>query len=129
MNKISPIKINQNNNSPKFGMAIKMHENAIPVLKKQALKINPKSENKFLETLNGIIERQKENPIDIILRKNKKGNKLIAEISTSKEKIQFSPSLFEKVKDLKYLLKAEKKADFLNKVNDEVISKVSKQNF
>ena len=52
-----------NSVSPNFGMAIKIDSNAHPVIKKQVAKMAGEKAEKFWETLDAAVYRQKDNPI------------------------------------------------------------------
>lgn len=72
------------NNSPKFGMTVKMASSAIPVIKKQAAKMKPLEKNKFLSKFKQNVDTQLTNDVDVILRKAKFRNALAAEVVDSK---------------------------------------------
>ena len=75
---------NYRNNSPKFGMAIKLDSSAVPVIKKQAAKMRSIEKYNFLSLIRQNVERQVDNPVDIIIRKTKFRKALAAEVVDSK---------------------------------------------
>ncbi len=116
------------NNSPKFGMAIKLDKSAHSIIKKQAVALSEKSRNNFFTKLRQAVERQENNPVNIIIRKTKHRNALAAEIVDSeigksmggiKNQVTSQPFIF-KNGNLFFLNKAEIKANKLNETNNEV---------
>lgn len=116
------------NNSPQFGMAIKLDKSAHPIIKKQAVALRDKSRNNFFTKLKQAVERQESNPVNILIRKAKHRNALAAEVVDSeigksmggvKNQVTSQP-LIGKNGSLKFLDKAEKKANKLNETNNEV---------
>ena len=129
---ITPMNQNMNcsrhNNTPSFGMAIKMDKSAYPIIKKQAIALGEKGKNNFFTKLKQAVTRQEQNPVDIIIRKAKHRQALAAEIVDSeagkaiggvKNKVKSQP-IIGKNGSLGFLNKAEKKADKLNETNNQV---------
>ena len=128
---INPVNQNINckrNNSPQFGMAIKLDQTAHSIIKKQAVALSEKSRNNFFTKLRQAVARQENNPVNILIRKAKHRNALAAEIVDSeigksmggiKNQVTSQP-LVGKNGSLKFLDKAEKKANKLNETNNEV---------
>lgn len=121
----------QRKNSPNFKMAVKIDSNAMKIIKNQTLKLNNKAKDgnvcntaygRFWTKLNNTISRQQENPVNIIIRKNKMRNGLTAEVVDSEalsavKNQKHSQPLFCKNGDLNFLDKAEKTADKINETN------------
>lgn len=116
------------NNSLQFGMAIKLDKSAHSIIKKQAVALSEKSRNNFLTKLKEKVERQECNPVNILIRKAKHRNALAAEIVDSeigksmggiKNQVTSQPFI-GKNGSLKFLDKAEKKADKLNDTNRKI---------
>ena len=129
---INPMSQNMNcsrrNNTPNFGMAIKMDKSAYPVIKKQAIALGEKGKNNFFTKIKQAVERQEQNPVNIIIRKAKHRQALAAEIVDSeagkaiggvKNKVKSQP-IVGKNGSLGFLNKAEKKANKLNETNNQV---------
>ena len=119
---------NYRNNSPKFGMAIKLDSSAVPVIKKQASKMKTIDRTNFLSLIRQGAEHQTNNPVDIIIRKTKFRNALAAEVVDSKigkelgklkNKI-FTQPFRKKDGNLKFLDEATIHADKLNETNNQV---------
>lgn len=127
-NSINNVNCTRKNSTPNFGMALKLDSSAHAVIKKQAVALSEKSKNNFFTKLKQVMERQENNPVDIILRKAKHRKALAAEIVDSeagksmgavKNKVTSQP-LVGKNGSLRFLSKAEKKADKLNETNNQV---------
>lgn len=118
----NPMNVNFNN-SPNFGMAIKLDKSAHLVLKKQAAGMSEKSYEKFWDTIDRAVKRQESNPVDILIRECKYRNALAAEVvDHSEEPLKntvFTQRLFFP-KGLKFLSKAEKRADKINDMNSRI---------
>jgi uncharacterized protein YkvS len=109
-----------------FGMAVKVDKKAIPVIKEQALKLKDgqKAQNysEFWDNLKGTIERQKDNPVNIIIKKVM-GRKALSGVvvdSTAETAVKnksFSQGLFSKNGSLEFLKKSEDYANKLNQTN------------
>lgn len=113
------------NNSQSFGMAIKLDKSAHLVLKKQTVGMSEKNYEKFWDTIDKAVKRQESNPVDILIRECKYRNALAAEIVDYSEKplknTVFTQQLFFP-KGLKFLSKAEKRADKINDMNSRIES-------
>lgn len=129
---INPMSQNMNcsrrNNTPNFGMAIKMDKSAYPIIKKQAIALGEKGKNNFFTKLKLAVERQEQNPVNIIIRKAKHRQALAAEIVDSeagkviggvKNKVKSQP-IIGKNGNFRFLNKAEKEADKLNETNNQI---------
>ncbi len=122
------INCSRKNSSPNFGMALKVDKSAYPIIKKQAIALGEKKKNNFLFKIEQAFERQKENPVNIILRKAKHREALAAEVVDSecgktlggvKNKIKSQP-IIGKNGSLRFLDKAEKNANKLNETNKQI---------
>lgn len=115
------IGINNNvNNRPSFGMAVLFDETALPVMKKQAMKLSKKGYEKFWAGIDGAVDRQAGNPTNIIVRKANHRDVLVAEVvdgnaDTAIKNYVTAQGLIHRNGSLKFLNRAEAKA---NKVND-----------
>ncbi len=117
--------LNVSNNRPSFGMAVLFADSAKPVMKEQAAKLSKKGYAKFWETINGAVERQAENPNNIIVRKAKRRNALAAEVvdadsATAMKNYVTAQGLLSRNGSLKFLQKAEVRADKLNDLNSKI---------
>ena len=74
-----------NSVSPNFGMAIKIDSNAHPVIKKQVAKMAGEKAEKFWETLDAAVYRQKDNPVNILIRKSNHRQALVAVVVDNSE--------------------------------------------
>ena len=74
------VNFNPNYQSPNFGMAIKIDPNAKAILKKQTAGLSDSSFIKFWNSFDEAVERQAENPVDIIIRKCNHRKALAAEV-------------------------------------------------
>ena len=112
-----------NSVSPNFGMAIKLDNNAHSIIKKQVAKLSSEKADKFWQTLDAAVERQKENPVNVIIRKCKHRQALAAEVVDNSENALnnkvFSQKLFSP-KGLNFIDKAEKYADNVDKLNQKL---------
>ena len=125
---------NRYNANPSFGMALKLDKTAHRVIKHQALKLGEKSREQFFKGLSDSVKNQKSNPVNIILRKSRNRDALVAEIVDSedgrklgaaKNFVISQPIFFFKNGNLKFLRKAEKKANELNSINSKVNDVIS----
>lgn len=120
--------INAVNNSPSFGMALKIDPSASSIIKKQAVGLGKKGKDKFLAEIGNVHERQLNNPVDIILRKSNRRNALVAEIVDSPDgrelgsvdNVVISQPFFFKNGSSKFLNRAEERAERLNELNRQV---------
>ena len=114
-----------NSVSPNFGMAIKIDSNAHPVIKKQVAKMAGEKAEKFWETLDAAVYRQKDNPVNILIRKSNHRQALVAEVVDNSEEALnnkvFAQDLF-KPGGLKFVNKAETYANQVNKINQKLNS-------
>ena len=120
--------INAVNNSPSFGMALKIDPSASSIIKKQAVGLGKKGKDKFLAEIGNVHNRQLNNPVDIILRKSNRRNALVAEIVDSPDgrelgsvdNVVISQPFFFKNGSSKFLNRAEERAERLNELNRQV---------
>ncbi len=118
---------NKRSNNPNFGMAFKVDESAMKVIKDQTLALNPKKAENFWTNLKGMIIRNEDNPVKVIIRKCDKRNALAAEVvdaeaeTAVKNRVHTQPFLF-KNGSLKFAEKAEKDAKILNETNQRIAS-------
>lgn len=123
----------QRKNSPNFGMAVLVDKKAIPVIKEQAMKLSSKAKKegvasayeKFWTNFNETVDRQNENPVNIIVKKifGRKALKAVVVDSTAESAVKntsFSQGILSKNGSLKFLEKAEAQADKLNNTNSRV---------
>lgn len=116
------------NTKPSFGMALKINESAIPVIKKQAFQLETNARGNFLREIENASKNEKDNNVDIIIRKSKFRKALVAEVVDSEEgkklgstkKKTFSQPFGKKIVSLKFLDKARDYALRLSNVNDDV---------
>lgn len=116
------------NTKPSFGMALKINESAIPVIKKQAFQLETNARGNFLREIEDASKNEKDNPVNIIIRKSKFRKALVAEVVDSEEgkklgstkKKTFSQPFGKKIVSLKFLDKARDYALRLSNVNDDV---------
>lgn len=111
------------NPSASFGMAVKVDPSAQKVIKAQTSELSEKAYNKFWNKFNDIVSKQEENPVDILVRKCKHRDALAAEVvdhsdSPMKNTVYSQSTLFPS--GLKFMERAEKKADRINDVNDRI---------
>ena len=115
---ITPIQSNTN------FRAVKLDPNAQPVIKRQVIKMSIDKNCKFWQKFDEIVQRQLENPVDIIVRQcNNRKNALAAEVVDHSEdaigNLVFTQGILCK-KGLKFLEQAEKKADIINDTNTKL---------
>lgn len=116
------------NTKPSFGMALKINESAIPVIKKRAFQLETNARGNFLREIEDASKNEKDNPVNIIIRKSKFRKALVAEVIDSEEgkklgstkKKTFSQPFGKKIGSLKFLDKARDYALRLSNVNDDV---------
>ena len=118
VNSVSP-----NPNTPNFGMAVKLDENAHRVIKKQVAKMSASTADKFWNDLDAAVERQKDNPVNILIRKCNHRRALAAEVVDDRENALdnkvFAQGLFNPG-GLKFVDKAEEYANNVNKLNNKL---------
>ncbi len=128
INAIGGANYSSRNNNPSFGMALKMDPSANAVIKKQAVALGKKAQDSFMLGIDAVHERQLANPVDIILRKAKHRKALVAvivdspdgrELGAVKNEVISQPFFF-KDGSLKFLDKAEARANSLNELNDKI---------
>ena len=117
------VNFNPNYQSPNFGMAIKIDPNAKAILKKQTADLSSSSFENFWKSFDEAIERQAENPVDIIIRKCNHRNALAAEVvDNGREPLEntvYSQGFIFPSK-MKFINKAEKRADTLKDLNQRL---------
>lgn len=111
------------NPSASFGMAVKVDPSAQRVIKAQTSELSEEAYNKFWNNFNDIVSRQKENPVDILIRKCKHRDALAAEVVDHsdfpmKNTVYSQSTLFPG--GLKFMERAEKKANRIDNVNDRI---------
>lgn len=111
------------NPSASFGMAVKVDPNAQRVIKAQTSELSEEAYNKFWDNFNHIVSRQEGNPVDILIRKCKHRDAIAAEVvdhsdSPMKNTVYSQSTLFPG--GLKFMERAEKKADRIKDVNDKI---------
>ena len=118
---------NVSNNNPSFGMALKFDPNALPRVKSQALKLDSNGYDKFFKEIKEIETNQKENPVNIIVRKVRgmfSGEKLAAEVVDSNADTAVPNRVFKQSSgakdDLEFLKSAETYANSLNETNGRI---------
>lgn len=120
---------NYRNNSPKFGMAIKLDSSAVPVIKKQAAKMKSIEQNNFLSLIKQYVKDQENNPVTVIIRATKSLRKALAAVVVDSKKGQemgklknktFTQPFRKKDGNLKFLNDASNYANKLNETNNEV---------
>lgn len=116
--------VSQNpNGNPNFGMAIKIDENAHKVIKKQVSKLSQKKAEAFWENFDAAVNRQQDNPVNILIRKCNNRQALAAEVVDDSENALnnkvFTQGLFSP-KGLKFVKKAEGYADNINDLNTKL---------
>lgn len=117
------VNFNPNYQSPNFGMAIKIDPNAKAILKKQTAGLSSSSFQNFWKSFDEAVERQADNPVDIIIRKCNHRNALAAEVvdngSEPLENTVYSQGFIFPSK-MKFINKAEKRAETLNDLNQRL---------
>ncbi len=112
-----------NSQSPKFGMAVKIHDSALPIIKKQTLKLTPSEYAEYFTELSKIIKRQEENPVNIIIQQSGNRNALEAIVVDNSDNpldnAVFSQSRIFPSK-FGYLERAEFRANRINDLNEEL---------
>ncbi len=117
------VNFNPNAQSTNFGMAIKIDPNAKAILKKQTSDLSQKAYDKFWKSFDEAVERQADNPVNILIRKCNNRQALAAEVVDSGNEplnntVYTQGFLFPS--KLKYINKAEKKADTLKDLNERL---------
>ena len=113
------------NNRPSFGMAVLFEKSASPVMKEQATKLSKKGYQKFWDGIESAINRQENNPNNIIIRKAKHRNALVAEVvdadtANAMKSYVSAQGVFSRNGSLKFLEKAENRANALEDLNAKV---------
>jgi len=111
------------NRTPNFGMAVVLEEKAVPVIKKELVKLSDQQVNAFWEKINNVRSRQASNPVDINITKNLFGKiraKVIDSSNPAAKGITTKRRLFEGKGNLNFLDRAEHQANVLNKSNIEL---------
>ncbi len=117
------VNFNPNAQSTSFGMAIKIDPNAKAILKKQTADLSVNKYLKFWDSFDEAVERQSENPVDIIIRKCNHRNALAAEVVDNgneplKNTVYSQGFIFPS--RLKFINKAERRADTINDLNQRL---------
>ena len=112
-----------NSSRPNFGMAVYFDKSADNVIKRQLVKVSRKRYDKFMSEKNRIVGEQKDNPNNIYIS-GTWGNRLVAEVHDSAENglksYKTSQGLFHRNGSLKFLKRAEKRANRLEELNKNV---------
>lgn len=111
------------NRTPNFGMAVVLEEKAVPVIKKELVKLSDQQVSAFWEKINNVRSRQASNPVDINITKNLFGKiraKVIDSSNPAAKGITTKRRLFEGKGNLNFLDRAEHQANVLNKSNIEL---------
>lgn len=118
---------NKRSNNPSFGMAVKVDESAMQIMKDQTLALSTKKATKFWDKLSEMISRNEDNPVNVIIRKCNNRKALAAEVvdaeaeTAVKNRVHTQPFMF-KNGSLKFAEKAEKDANVLNETNQKIAS-------
>lgn len=115
--------VSRGQTNPNFGMAVKIDGNAHKIIKKQVASLSPKKADRFWETFDSIVEAQKDNLVNIIIRKCKHRQALAAEVVDNSENALenrvFSQGLISP-SGLKFVIKAEDHANKINRLNQKL---------
>ena len=119
--------INAVNNSPSFGMALKIDPSARNIIKKQAVALGKKGKE-FLNEIGNVHERQLNNPVNIILTKPNHRKAIAAVIVDSPDgrelgsvdNVVISQPFFFKNGSLKFL----KRLDELNNQVEKLLKEI-----
>lgn len=117
------VNFNPNAQSTNFGMAIKIDPNAKAILKQQTADLSANSFLKFWNSFDEAVERQADNPVDIIIRKCNHRKALAAEVVDNgneplKNTVYSQGFIFPS--RLKFINRAEKRAETLNDLNQRL---------
>lgn len=116
----------QNKNaSVNFGMAIKVDPDAHAIIKRQAMRLSDKAYDSFCEAFDAAVKRQENNPVNIIIRKCNNRQALAAEIVDNSENAIDNSVISQRLiypKGLKFLDKAEAKANKVNDLNQRLMN-------
>lgn len=116
----------QNKNaSVNFGMAIKVDPDAHAIIKRQAMRLSDKAYDSFCESFDAAVKRQENNPVNIIIRKCNNRQALAAEIVDNSENAIDNSVISQRLirpKGLKFLDKAEAKANKVNDLNQRLMN-------
>jgi len=126
-NNYNTMNCNKRRNNTSFGMAFKVDESAMKIMKDQTLAIKPKKAENFWNKLNDMIARNEDNPVNVIIRKCNHRKALAAEVvdaeaeTAVKNRVHTQPFAF-KNGSLKFAEKAEKDANTINETNQKIAS-------
>lgn len=117
--------LNVSNNRPSFGMAVLFADSAKPVIKRQTTQLSERGYQKFWDGIESAINRQESNPNNIIVRKAKHRDALVAEVvdantSDAIKNYVTAQGFIAKNGSLRFLKKAEVRADKLRNVNEKI---------
>lgn len=117
------VNFNPNAQSTNFGMAIKIDPNAKAILKKQTADLSNSRFIKFWNAFEEAVERQADNPVDIIIRKCNRRKALAAEVVDNgneplKNTVYSQGFIFPS--KMKFINKAEKRAETINDLNQRL---------
>lgn len=110
------------NNSPSFGMAMKVDKSAEKVIKEQVLALKPEKAEAFWTKLEELKTASESNPVNWIIRKCTKRNALAAEVvdssaETAVKNRVFSQPIMFKDGSLNFAEKAKVEAEKINDAN------------
>ena len=113
--------------NPSFGMSVFLDKSADKVIKKQAVKMSKKAYDKFWGTFNDVVTRQEGLTPDIIVRKAKHRDALVAEVveadtANAIKSYVTAQGLIHKNGSLKFLNRAENRADKLRDIDKNLES-------
>ena len=111
--------------NPTFGMSVFLDKSADKVIKKQAVKMSQKTYDKFWAAFNDTVTRQEGCKPDIIVRKANHRDALVAEVveentDTALKNYVTAQGLIHKNGSLKFLNRAEKRADKLRDIDKQL---------
>lgn len=135
-NNYNSMNCNRRRNNTSFGMAVKVDESAMQIMKDQTLALSTRKATKFWDKLNEMITRNEDNPVNVIIRKCNHRKALAAEVVDSEaatavdNKVHTQPFMF-KNGSLKFAEKAEKDAYTINETNKklEALPKAEEKDF
>lgn len=110
------------NNNVNFGMSVFLDKSADKVIKDQTSKLSKKAFDKFWNKLDDAVARQEGKVPNIIIRKANHRNALVAEVAdnnaeTAIKNYVTAQGLIHKNGSLRFLQRAEKKADRIGEAN------------
>lgn len=113
----------QNFRNPQFGMAVKLDKSAKMIIKRQAVNMSETKYNDFWDHFDSVVEQEKSNPVDIIVRKCKHRKALAADvIDNSDEPLEIKTFAQGRISPsgLKFLDRAQVSAKKVNDMNSRL---------